>query len=82
MKKYVVKSDRKLNPALKKQVTDIRGGMLGQCNKVGLPQRFTLKMSKDEPGGTIIDHQTGRSTTHIPLFALREVKAVIYELFG
>jgi hypothetical protein len=81
-KKYVIKSDRKSNPTLKKQIVGLRSGILGQCDKVFLPQRFTLKMSKKEPGGTITDNKTGRTTTHIPLFALSEIKATLSELFG
>lgn len=82
MKKYILKSDRKLNPALKKQVTDLRGGILGQCNKVYLPPRFVLKMSKDRLAGTITDKQTGRTTSLIGLYALAEVKGTLSELFG
>ena len=81
-KKYVVKSDKKLNPALKKQIVGVRSGMLGQCNKIGIPRRFMLTMSKELPGGIIKDKLTGRSTTHVSLYALGDVKQALKELFG
>ena len=82
MPKYQIKSDKKLNPELKKLIVGLRSAMFGQVNKKILPKRFTVIMSKDEPGAIITDTQTGRKTTHVPLFALSDVKQAIKELFG
>ena len=82
MPKYSIKSDRRLNPALKKQVVGLRSGMMERANKYELPKRFLLSMNDEEPGGSIKDLQTGRTTQHIPLFALAEVKQAIKDLFG
>lgn len=46
---------------------------MGQVAKANLNLRFNLEMSKDRPGGVITDTVTGKSTDHVPLFALREV---------
>jgi hypothetical protein len=81
-KQYVLKGDARLNPMLKKQVVGLRSRILGKCNKHGLPKRFALQMSKDEPAGAITDCETGRTTSLIGLYALSEVRVVLNELFG
>ena len=79
---YKIKSDKKLNPELKKQMVGLRSAMFGQVNKTKLPKRFTIVMNNDEPNGNITDTTTGRISKRVPLCALGDVKQTLNDLFG
>lgn len=66
--KHRIKSDEKLNPALKEQVQE-------------LPSRFEVIDCEGSPEMTIVDTYTGRKTT-VPIFAYKEVRKAIQQLFG
>ena len=75
-------SDRKLNKELQKEVQGLRGSILEAADKQSLTERFLIKENPREGASRIIvDTETGRETS-VPLFAFREVKEALDNLFG
>jgi hypothetical protein len=80
-RKHVISTDKRMNPALKEEVTTMRGSILDQAEKSPLPDRFTLTNHPDRPAMIITDTQSNRSVT-VSLFAYREVREALYTLFN
>lgn len=80
-KKHEIKSDEKLNPQLKEEVTTLRGGILSQAEKNELPSRFSVKSADNSPSMIITDNDTGKQVK-VPLFAYGDVRKVLNKLFG
>ncbi len=81
MTQYGISSDDSLNPALRKEVQNLRGGILGAAASVPLPSRFVAVPNGDQPGVTITDTMTKRSVT-VPLYAYSAVREALTGLFG
>lgn len=65
----------------KSEITDLRGGMVGQAEKMPLPSFITAEASVDTPTFWLTDTRTGR-TTQVPLCNYRGVRKALHELFG
>jgi hypothetical protein len=78
-KPFAVPNDAKLHPILQEQLADLRGGMVGAAERQHLPARFATRQHHT-PAVVITDTQTGRAIT-VPLFAYREVRAALADLF-
>jgi hypothetical protein len=73
--------DASANPALRKQMGTLRGGMVQAANSNPLPERFKVEPVLGAPRMDITDTQTGRKTT-VPIFAYGEVRRALNELFS
>jgi hypothetical protein len=80
MRKHTLPSDNLLNPTLKKEVSELRGGILEQAETIKLNERFAVHPHENKPSMIIKDLTTGNST-EVPLFAYREVRKALNNLF-
>lgn len=80
-KKHIILSDNELNPILEREIKSLRGGMLSQAEKNELPARFEVQPHKEFPRMIIKDTESG-NVTEVPLFAYREVRKVLNDLFN
>lgn len=65
----------------REQVEEVRGGIAATAEKTPLPERFVTMEDGDLPSVTIVDTETGKSVS-VPLFAYREVRDILNQLFG
>lgn len=72
--------DKKINPALRKQIRGVRGCIVDAANKHRIPKRFKFTPNADEPSMILTDTKTKRKTT-VPLFAYGVVRQVLGDLF-
>lgn len=80
-KKHAVRSDARLNPALREDLQGVRSLLHEAAEQQPLPLRFTTENDPNRPAVIITDKTTGRQTT-VPLFAYLEVRAALTELFA
>lgn len=78
--KHTIHSDEKMNPVLKEEVSELRGGMYNQAEKNELPKRFISIPSENTPSIIITDTETDRETT-VSLFAYGGVRKALNDLF-
>ena len=79
-KRHFVTADKDLNPDLANQVATLRGGIVGQANKMKKNDKFTYELSVSSPEARITNNENGKSTI-VPLYAYGDVIKVLNELF-
>ncbi|MNB84022.1 hypothetical protein D3C81_384480 [compost metagenome] len=79
--KFNNRSDNTMNSALKSEVQGLRGAIGNTAEKQPMPERFEATPLADDPSIMILDTETGKSTI-VPIFAYREVRKALNELFG
>lgn len=76
-----IKSDEQANPALQAEMQDLRSSMSAAAETEEMPLRFAAIPDATRPGYNFYDSESGR-TVFVPLFAYREVRAVLSALFS
>ena len=74
-----IKSDKRLNKDLKKQVQSLRGVMATQASKI-IPKGFEVIRDTEEPV-LIITNKKNTKNTRVPIFAASNVLKALGELF-
>ena len=80
-RKQAVRGDEKFNPALREEIQTLRGGLYTAAEQQPLPSRFTTEPDPNRPAVIITDTTSGRQCT-VSLYAYREVRGVLTELFA
>ena len=76
-----IKTDKTMNPRLRKQVQGLRNSMESAAEKQDLPKRFSIAQSKDKPAMIITDSETAKQV-EVPLCDYLGARAVLNAFFG
>ena len=70
-----------MNPALRADISEVRGSIIDAAEKIPMPARFTVAPSLHSPSVIVTDSETGRSV-QVPLFGYGVVRETLTGLFG
>lgn len=62
-------------------INEVQSGIIGQAEKVSIPERFEVSNIEGQPAKKITDSKTGRSTV-VPLYAYSNVRKALSDFFG
>ena len=79
MTQHFISTDKHLNPELKKQVSELRGSILGQAEKNTIPDWIMATPCKNQPSIIIANLHNGHNF-ECPLFAYGQVRKALAEL--
>lgn len=78
--RHNISTDRRLNPELRAQVSEVRGGLVAQAHTQELPARFVETPLEDRPAVRLLDTATGREL-EVPLCDLYGVRRALAYFF-
>lgn len=76
---HFIRSDERMNKALKNEIGGLRGSMLNAAEAIMIPERFYVYPDPDSPSMWIGDSETGEET-NVSLYAYREVRVALSRL--